>query len=547
MAEIIGFRGVRYEASRTEGALSELVAPPYDVISPDEQAELYAKNPHNVVRLILGREENKYQRAAQLFRQWLADGTLTADRTESVYVYRQSFRDPVTGEKCPERIGLVCLLKLEEYATGGVLPHENTLTAAKADRLELLRATEAQFESIYGLFSDPDNAVQSFLGEYDDREPVMEEVPDAIGSSHAIERIRDENAIATLQNLMRDKKIFIADGHHRYETALNYRREKRAQGAIPAGEAIAEDYIFITLTAFEDKGLLVLPTHRLVRGVDPAKVAALLQSLKDNFTLEPVAQTDALEAAILQKARVGQIAFGIVLPGGVSLATLKAGHARPSLLVPGPQSDALKKLPVTLLHTLILDQQLGIGPDALAAGGKVSYTRDASEALAGVKSGEYQAAFLLGRPLVDEVRDVSLAGDKCRRSPRSSFPNCCRGFYCATCTMRPAMATEAECFLRAPFIPAFPLNLQGLERVASYVQFSNSLQRAPKHIFSQKTPDHKPGEEWREERKWCFKWPNLCSAGDPLFLTESLQPREGGWRLGSGPALEDTRPARNIP
>lgn len=442
MAEIKGFRGVRYDASRTNGALDTLVAPPYDVISPQEQAALYAKHPKNVVRLILGREDDKYSAAARAFREWLADGTLTADPDPAVYVYRQSFQDPLTGQACPERIGLVCLLKLEEYATGGVLPHENTLTAAKADRLELLRASQAQFESIYGLYSDPDRAVQSFLSEYDDREPVMEAVADAIGSSHAIERINDENAIQTLQNLLRDKQIFIADGHHRYETALNYRRETRAAQSVPEGETIPEDFILITLTAFEDEGLLVLPTHRLVRGVEESKINGLRAALAPEFTVQPLptapssgggreassaADARVLEQAIEDQAKAGQVAFGIALPDGVFVATLQQGVGAASGDGAGASASALSRLPVTLLQTRILEQKLGIDASALAAGGQVAYTRDAADALVRVRSGEYQAAFVLGRPAVAEVRGVSLAGDKMPQKSTFFFPKLLSG------------------------------------------------------------------------------------------------------------------------
>ena len=250
-----------------------MVAPPYDVISATEQAALYARHPDNVIRLILGREDDKYARAAATFREWLASGVLKADEAPALYVYRQRFTDPATGQPCPERIGLVCLLKLEEYATGRVLPHEKTLTAAKADRLELLRATEAQFESIYGLYSDPDMAVQSFLREYDDREASVGRVEDAIGSSHRIEAIVDSSAHAVLRDMLADKQVFIADGHHRYETSLNYRREFRAaHPEISEETPVAADYILITLTAFEDEGLLVLPTHRLVRNVSAGRI-----------------------------------------------------------------------------------------------------------------------------------------------------------------------------------------------------------------------------------------------------------------------------------
>ncbi len=438
MAEIIGFRGIRYDPAQANGPLKDLVAPPYDVISPAEQDALYAQNPHNVVRLILGREQDKYQSAARLFRQWLADGVLVKEEDDAVYVYRQSFRDPTTQEPCPERVGLVCLLKLEEYETGTVLPHENTLTGAKADRLALLQATGAQFESIYGLYSDPDRAVQSFLGEYDDRETVLETVPDMNESSHAVERIRDEDALATLQNLLADKQIFIADGHHRYETALQHRRDVRASGNVPDEAVIPEDYILITLTAFEDEGLLVLPTHRLVQRVAPEKIAALPQSLAEEFNVEvletsvsgeePLGQSAQMERALASKTAQGRVAFGLLLPSGkrflITRSEPTASASPPSV---DAQVGALDRLPVSVLHSRILEKHLGIGAEALASGGQVTYTRDSGETSAKVETGEAQAAFLLARPTIGEVRDVSLAGSKMPQKSTFFFPKLLSG------------------------------------------------------------------------------------------------------------------------
>ncbi|MBV9849476.1 MAG: DUF1015 domain-containing protein [Armatimonadetes bacterium] len=427
MADILPFRGIHYNTDAIGGDLSAVAAPPYDVISPEEQAALYERSPHNVVRLILGRETDRYARAAALFREWRAGDVLVSDEDPSLYVYHQTFADPTTGKTAPERMGLICLLRLEDYASGGVLPHENTLTAAKADRLELLRATHAQFESIYGLYSDPDRAVQSFIDEYDDREPVLERVDDMIGSSHCIERIADPNAATVLREMLRDEPIFIADGHHRYETALNYRREWRAaHPEISEDTPVAADYILITLTAFEDEGLLVLPTHRLVKGVDPDRIAALPRSLTPHFTVTDAAP-DALEAAIAKEAQLGRAAFGLVLPAGSCLATLTVADADIPALVPGGQSPAAKRLPVTLLQSLILDQRLGVDAAALAAGDRVAYTRDAAEAVRRVRDGEYQAALLLGRPSAEDVRAVSLAGDKMPQKSTFFFPKLLSG------------------------------------------------------------------------------------------------------------------------
>ncbi len=423
MVDILPFRGVRYDPAVVGTALSSLVAPPYDVISPPEQDALYAKHPANIVRLILGREDDKYAQAAKLFREWLASGTLKAEDTPAMYVYRQTFDDPATGRPVPERYGLVCLLKLEPYSTGRVLPHEKTLTGPKADRLELLRATDAQFESIYGLFSDPDRAVQSFIEEYDDREEVKERVDAVMGSTHKLERIADADAQAVLRELMADKAVFIADGHHRYETALDYQREVRAASPDTGPEAPQPaDYILVTLTAFEDEGLLVLPTHRLVQNVPPEKITALPESLATAFTLTE-STPGTVDAEIAAQAASGKTAFGVILPPGfVQLAVLNA-----DLNTDASGGSAAARLPVSLLGTLILDKCLGIDAAMVAGGSHVSYTRSAAEAVQAVTNGDAQAAFLLGRPLVKEVEAVSLAGEVMPQKSTFFFPKLLSG------------------------------------------------------------------------------------------------------------------------
>ena len=425
MVDILPFRGVRYDPAKAGAALADLAAPPYDVISPAEQDALYAKHPANIVRLILGREDDKYTSAATLFRKWLASGVLAADDTRSFYVYRQTFSDPITGQEFPERLGLVCLLKLEDYSAGNVLPHEKTLSGPKADRLELLRATSAQFESIYGLFSDPDSAVRSFLLEYDDRESVIERVDGLLGSTHKIERLADSDGQAVLQELMADKAVFIADGHHRYETALNYQQEARA--ASPGASPLAADYILVTLTAFEDEGLLVLPTHRMIRNVPPEQIAALTSALTENFTLSP-SGAETIDAEIAQHAKSGETAFGIVLPPGtIQLAVLKTG--------PSENTAAVSRLPVSQLGELILDGCLGISPEMVTAGEHIAYTREVAEAVSAVTQGDAQAAFLLGRPTVEEIKDVSLAGDVMPQKSTFFYPKLLSGLVLRDLTL----------------------------------------------------------------------------------------------------------------
>jgi uncharacterized protein (DUF1015 family) len=427
MADILPFRGVRYDAARVGNDLSAVMAPPYDVISPDEQAALYERHPSNVIRLILGREQDRYASAAQTFRAWQGHGAVKADPKPAIYVYRQTFDDPATGEPAPERLGIVCLLKLEDYSSGKVLPHENTLTAAKSDRLNLLRATQAQFESIYGLYSDPGLTVESFIKSLGALETVISGVDGLIGSTHTIDRITDPQSIATLAELLRDNPIFIADGHHRYETSLNYRREIREGIDAPDG-AIPADYILITLTAFEDKGLLVLPTHRMVHNVDAARIEALTQNLGKHFDLQPVAGTSELENALLNAESAGRKVIGMAAPGGsLTLLTLRHPVESISEIVPGPESQAAKQLDVAILQKLVLEECLGINASSLAAGTNVGYTRDTDHAIEAVARGDEQLAFILARPTVEEVRQVSIAGDKMPQKSTFFFPKLLSG------------------------------------------------------------------------------------------------------------------------
>ena len=267
--------------------------------------------------------------------------------------------------------------------------------------------------------------MESFLLEYDDREQVLEQVDDLIGSSHCVERINDPNAHQILAEMLRDKPVFIADGHHRYETALQYRREWRAaHPQISDDTPVAADYILITLTAFEDEGLLVLPTHRMVRKVAPDKISGLLHALASQFAVDESSIED-IEKTLA--APNGPLAFGLLLPGGKSYRLTLQSPGSPASLVPGPGSDALKGLAVTVLQRLILEKELGIDADALAAGEHVAYTRDPQEAQAKVASGEFQAAFLLGRSTVDEMRQVSLAGDVMPQKSTFFFPKLLSG------------------------------------------------------------------------------------------------------------------------
>ncbi|MDR3709777.1 MAG: DUF1015 domain-containing protein [Capsulimonadaceae bacterium] len=412
MAEIRPFRGVRYNPD-VIGRFEDVVAPPYDVLSAAQVHEYHARHPHNITHLTRPAGEEPYANAAKLWREWLASGALAVDPEPALYIYQQSFTDPETGLPQPERLGLICALKLEDYSSGKVVPHENTITAHRADRLRLLRATQANFESIYGLYSDPDREVEQFINEFAGREPVIENVGNVAGSTHRLERITNEEAIGVIANLLREKPVFIADGHHRYETSLAYRAE--------AGGNPEADYIVITLTAFEDEGLLVLPTHRLVKNVAPGKLAALPDHLaRAGFDVLPVST-----ASLVGKT---PDAYGFFMVLGDQAYDVRP-RDREALVASIPQfgSHALRSLNVIILSAIALEQGLDIPIASLATTDKVTYTRDAGEALDKVQRGDSQAAFLLARPTVEQVQDVAAEGEKMPQKSTFFFPKLLSG------------------------------------------------------------------------------------------------------------------------
>lgn len=413
MAQIAPFRGIRYNPAVVQD-LNLVMAPPYDVIDEDEVRRLQAKSPYNITHVTRPLGADPYAHAAKTWHEWREAAAVREEPEPSLYLYQQKFFDPDTGAPKPSRQALICALKLEEYATGVVLPHENTLTAARADRLNLMRTTHANLECIYGLYSDPDREVESFLQEYTDREVVIEEIAQMIGSTHRVERISDPSAIAAIAEMLREKPIFIADGHHRYETALAYRREN-------AGNPAAE-YILIALTAFEDEGVLVLPTHRLLKDLPEAKIEALPNTLAQaGFRV-----TAANARAILPECP-GTTCFTLVLPQGRNYDVRLPEGSDPERLIEGSQSRAWKSLDVTVLHVLILEKLLGIAMGDLATTDKVAYTRDSLEACDKVNSGEAQAAFLMARPSVREIEAVSLAREKMPQKSTFFYPKLLSG------------------------------------------------------------------------------------------------------------------------
>lgn len=419
MAEIQAFKGVRYNQAEV-GDLSAVVAPPYDVISPEEQERYYEQHPCNVVRLILPKEEggNKYVLAAATLRRWLADGILSQDDQLSLYAYQQEF--DALGQRL-KRLGFTCLVRLEEFGKGSIFPHENTLAKPLEDRLNLMRAARANFDSVFGLYQDEE--VDRILRAAIDRKPDAS-ATDKDGVRSDLWQITDPDAIAKITDWLEPERIVIADGHHRYSAALAYRNEMRDQGGVPAhAESDAPyDYIMMTLVSMEDPGLVVLPTHRLVRNLLGFDARTFLARLRESFDVREVPDEGLTEA--VQES--GSHSFGLHLKGQSYAIKLKPS-VHPERAIESPGSDALKRLDVSVLHSLILERLLGIGAQQVASQSNLSYTRDPAEAMKSVDRGEYQAFFLMNPTKVEEVKAVAAAGDKMPQKSTFFYPKLLTG------------------------------------------------------------------------------------------------------------------------
>jgi uncharacterized protein (DUF1015 family) len=430
MAQIAPFRGIHFVPARVP--LADVIAPPYDVLSPVEQDVLYARSLHNIVRLILNRVEpgdddahNCYTRAADFLRENLASGVLVQDDTPALYEYIQRFALPLEPQSVLERRTLLVALKLEPYENGVVLPHEETHPKAKADRLALMRSTRANPEPIYGLYTDAAQTVAARLeAERGDTAPLLEatvtgpHAPD--GEQHRVFRHTDPGLLADIAAFFAPARVWIADGHHRYETALSYQQELQKEAETTSAVLQPWDYILIGLSAFEDPGLVVLPTHRLVKNLPAERLEQLALQLERFFYVQQM-DTASARAWIRQQVP-GEKRFALLAPQGQGYVLTLRDLGLLDAALEGRHSAAWRHLDVTILQALVLDRTLGISWSALAHTPDVAYTRDAEEAEQKVESGEYQLACLLQNPTVTEVRDVAAAGDKMPQKSTFFYP-----------------------------------------------------------------------------------------------------------------------------
>jgi uncharacterized protein (DUF1015 family) len=437
MPEVLPFRGVRYAASRAP-ALSRLVAPPYDAISPALRDELAARSPHNVVHLILGKDEpgdgvqdNKYLRMARSFAAWLEDGTLRQDPEPAVYPLEQSFTGPDGRPRM--RRGVIAACRLHPYSEGVVLPHEQTLSGLRADRLEVLKRVQANLSPIFGLYEDDRGEGVRAVGAAIDAagEPVAQ-ADSEDGTHHVLWRVTEKSAVAAVRRVVAERRVFIADGHTRYESALVYRElMEREQPGLPPNAG--HHFIMMTLCSMADPGLVIYPTHRLLFRLRDFSLSAFLEGLARFFTIETLMED--LRRPAGRAWAVSKLAEHAGKSTTFLMVTAEDRKGRILTLrdeadwtgVPLPKNVTVRDLDVTALHAIVFQHLLGLSMRSQDEGENLRYEMDAGEVVTRTLSGEYQLGFLVNPTPMWQVQAVAESGETMPSKSTFFYPKLASG------------------------------------------------------------------------------------------------------------------------
>ncbi len=431
MAQIIPFRGYRYNPEIV-GDLSAVVSPPYDRVDPETQERLYDRSPHNIVRIIKGKREsgdgdaeNVYTRAATTLAQWIRGKVLVRDPEPGLYVYHQEYS--FGGERLTRK-GVIALGKLEPEK---VHAHERTLKGPKEDRLRLMRATEANFGHIFMLYNDPQRAADAALQRAIDGCPVAAEAADADGNAHRIWRITDSRVIQDVQAAVADKDLYIADGHHRYETAVNFMRECQSRGWRPAAPE-SFDVRLMTLFNVAEPGMSIRPIHRLVHGISDFDADRFLEQAQRDFFVRRHASFDEMSAATAEhQAHV----FGFATCDHYATLRLRSEGVLDDRIADTWSQD-YKHLDVSILHSAILEPFLGIDAAALENETNVTYTVDLQRARKAVDRGDEQMVFVLNPTSAEEVVRVADHGEKMPQKSTDFYPKLLTGLVLTVMEMQ---------------------------------------------------------------------------------------------------------------
>jgi uncharacterized protein (DUF1015 family) len=437
MARIYPFRATRYNPTAVR--IEDVVTQPYDKITPAMQQVYYGRSPYNLVRVILGLPElfdepgvdDVYTRAARDFREWRETSILQTDNEPSIFAYSQRFQVPGRPGEVRERRGFIALGGLEEYAAKVVFRHEQTLSKPKSDRLNLLKATRAHFGQIFMLYSDPAQSIEKML--FQNFQPQIE-VTDEYGVLHRLARVTDPHSLRLVIGSMSDKKLIIADGHHRYETALNYgkehapahvhhTRERDLASTLPH-PPYPEAAVMMTFVNMDSDGLLILPTHRVVFDLDGFQPETFLERAAPFFEIEKLDTADAPQLTAKLAEGSDATAFIAVLSNGSYLLKARPDAVERAL---AQLPERQRQLDVAQLHSLVLEQLLGLSQESIREQRNLRYLRDAAEAVEQVTKGTAQAAFLMNPATLQELREIAFNGEVMPQKSTDFYPKLLSG------------------------------------------------------------------------------------------------------------------------
>ena len=417
MPEIRPFKGLRYDPE-TAGDMGGIICPPYDIIPPSMQQELYDSSGYNAVRLELPKEDDPYGAAAERLVQWVQEGALMQDDEPALYPYFQTYNDPEGNTYT--RKGFFCALRLHEFSEKKVLPHERTLSGPKKDRLNLFKKTRANISSIFGLYADEelqaDRAIETFAANH---EPVVDAAFQ--GVRNRLWKMTDPDIVATVQQVLLDRQVYIADGHHRYETGVNYRNLQAEENPSHTGDE-PYNFILIYLANIFDEGLIIFPLHRMVHSLEQFSPEGLIETLSTNFEVKPLGGREDLKLYL--EGESSSHVYGVVTSGGVWGMRLKNP---PATLLGDSVPSPLLQLSVVVLHELILQRMLGITPEAMRSQANLVYEEDDRKVFDAVENGDIQVGFIVKPTTVQQVRDISQTGEVMPQKSTYFYPKIMTG------------------------------------------------------------------------------------------------------------------------
>ncbi|MBE6688163.1 MAG: DUF1015 domain-containing protein [Ruminococcaceae bacterium] len=417
MAEIKTFKALRF--TDKAGDIAKNVCPPYDIISDAQRVEYLNDSRYNIIRLELPKGDDPYAQAGETLEKWLQDGILKQDDKDGLYIYEEEFE--AYGQKYTIR-GMVCLVKLEEFSKGVVLPHEETLSKAKTDRFNLMSATYCNFSQIYSMYIDETNEISGKVNEIGNRKPDIEfKTADGVIQRLWVSQNDADNEFITSR--FKDKQLYIADGHHRYETALNFKKKMIEDGTL-TDETQGGNYVMMFLIDIDNPGLVIFPTHRFVRDLANYDEAKTVEGIKKYFDVEKINGIDKLDETLRKSDDKRTYAY-YTGKDYYYLCRIKDESIVKQKLA--DKSEAYCSLDVTALHTLILEEVFGIDKENMAKQINLTYTRDFSEAIEKVKDGTFQCSFILNSTKIHQIKDVALAGEKMPQKSTYFYPKLITG------------------------------------------------------------------------------------------------------------------------